>query len=63
MATENTIREAGTQAALPAVRAIGLADLKDALAQGWDDFGASRLHVLARLATGSDALPLFFPLC
>lgn len=76
MATERPIGHAESHAALPVVRAIGLADVWDALARGWDDFGATRLHVvflcliypvvglvLGRLATGYDALPLFFPLC
>jgi uncharacterized membrane protein len=60
---------------LPAVARITLADLKDALAKGLDDFGAYRTDVifigviypviglvLARLAFGYDMLPLLFPL-
>lgn len=59
----------------PAIRQIGSADLRDALAKGWDDFGASRDDVVflclfypvfgvvfARLASGYDMLPLLFPL-
>ncbi len=59
----------------PSVRRIGFADLKDALAKGFDDFGAYRSDVvfmgaiyaaaglvLARLAFGLDLLPLVFPL-
>jgi len=58
-----------------AVRRIDLADIKDALARGFDDFGAHRTDViflgviyplvglvLARLAFGYDMLPLLFPL-
>jgi uncharacterized membrane protein len=58
-----------------AVRAIGVADIKDALARGFDDFGAHRTDViflgviypvvgllLARMAFGYDMLPLLFPL-
>jgi len=60
---------------LPAVRRIGVADLKDALARGLGDFAAYRTDVvflcivyplagvvLARLAFGYDMLPLVFPL-
>src|SRR5262249_54023826 len=59
---------------LPAVRRIGIADLRDALARGLDDFAAYRSDViflclfypvvgivLARLAFGYDMLPLLFP--
>jgi uncharacterized membrane protein len=59
----------------PAVRRIGLADVKDALKQGFDDFGAYRSDViflcvfyplmgliLARFAFGADLLPFLFPL-
>lgn len=61
--------------ALPAVRRIGLADLKDALAKGISDFGAYRTDViflcviypivglvLARAAIRYEMLPLLFPL-
>jgi uncharacterized membrane protein len=61
--------------AAPAVRRIGLADIKDALAQGLNDFAAFRDDVvlicivypvagliLARLAFGYELLPLVFPL-
>ena len=76
-----TIGEAGRRAReaadprLPAIRRIGLADLREALARGLDDFAASRSDVvflcliypiaglvLARLAFGYDMLPLLFPL-
>ncbi len=59
----------------PAVRRIAAGDLRDALAQGLEDFGAYRTDViflcfiyplvglvLARLAFGYDMLPLLFPL-
>src|SRR5271155_2216618 len=59
----------------PAVRKITVSDLRDALRQGFDDFGAYRTDViflgvvyavvglvLARLAFGMDLLPLVFPL-
>jgi uncharacterized membrane protein len=62
-------------APLPAVRRIGLADLKDVLARGLADFAAYRSDVLficiiyplaglvlASLAFGYDMLPLIFPL-
>jgi uncharacterized membrane protein len=57
------------------IHRIGLDDIRDALAKGWDDFGASRADVaflclfypvmglvFARLASGHDMLPLVFPL-
>ena len=59
----------------PAVRRIGLADLRDALARGFGDFKAYRSDVviigiiyvvigivLGRAALGADLLPLLFPL-
>jgi uncharacterized membrane protein len=59
----------------PTVRKIDVADLKEVLAKGYDDFGAYRSDViflcviyavvglvLARLAFGMDMLPLVFPL-
>jgi uncharacterized membrane protein len=59
----------------PTVRKITVSDLRDALRQGVDDFGAYRTDViflgvvyaavglvLARLAFGMDLLPLVFPL-
>jgi uncharacterized membrane protein len=59
----------------PEVRRIGVADLKDALVAGFEDFGAYRTDViflcvfyplvglvLAKLAFGSGMLPLVFPL-
>jgi uncharacterized membrane protein len=63
------------QPALPEIRKIGFADLKDALAKGWDDFKHKPSYVfflagiypiiglfLARLSFGHDVLPLLFPL-
>jgi uncharacterized membrane protein len=59
----------------PVVRRIGVADLRDALARGYDDFMAMPTQlvflgviypliglVAARAASGGDLLPLFFPL-
>jgi uncharacterized membrane protein len=59
----------------PAVRRIGIQDLREVLARGLDDFMANRTDilflcliypllgiVLARLASGYDFLPLVFPL-
>jgi uncharacterized membrane protein len=61
--------------ALPAVRRIAAADLKDVLARGFRDFGEYRTDVLflciiypvvglvlSRLAFGHEMLPLLFPL-
>lgn len=60
---------------LPAVRRIGIQDLRAALEKGLDDFWAMPSHLvffaliypalgllLARLAVGYDVLPLIFPL-
>jgi uncharacterized membrane protein len=77
----DTIGQAGRRARettdprVPAIRQIGLADLREVLAKGVDDFAASRSDViflclvypiaglvLARLAFGYDMLPLLFPL-
>jgi uncharacterized membrane protein len=67
--------ETGASPALPVVRKIGPADLKDALARGLDDFWAVPTHivflglvypvvglVLGRLAFGYGMLPLLFPM-
>ena len=70
-------RPAATRSApLPAVRRIGLADLREVLARGLSDFAAYRGDViflcviypvaglvLAWLAFGYDLLPLLFPVC
>jgi len=66
---------AGEGPARLAVRSLSLADLKDALDKGIDDFSAMPSHavflcliypiaglVLGRLAIGYDVLPLLFPL-
>jgi uncharacterized membrane protein len=70
-----SVRGPAKVTALPAVRRIELADLKDVLAKGSQDFGAYRTDViflciiyplagliLASLAFGYDMLPLLFPL-
>jgi uncharacterized membrane protein len=70
-----SLSEENTSGPLPAVRRIGIADLRDALAKGLEDFGAFRTDVvficlvypvvgliLGRLAFGYDMLPLLFPL-
>lgn len=75
MAFSNILIGAGTGLAQPVVRKIGLADLRDALAEGVDDFYAMPTHAiflciiypivgfaLARLAFGYSILPLLYPL-
>ena len=75
MAFSNILIGAGTGPAQPVVRKIGLADLRDALAKGADDFYAMPTHAiflciiypivgfaLARLAFGYSILPLLYPL-
>jgi uncharacterized membrane protein len=67
--------QAARDAASPAIRRIGLGDLRAALASGFADFAANRTDVLvlcllypliglalARLAFGYGLLPLLFPL-
>ncbi len=62
-------------AGLPEIRRISTADLMKVLAKGFEDFGENRTDVIflclfypilglffARLASGSDMLPLLFPL-
>ena len=74
-AIESVGRARGLNAPAPAVRHIGVADIRDALARGFEDFVAFRTDVvflcvvyplaglvLARLAFGYDMLPLLFPL-
>src|SRR6266852_7883445 len=66
---------AGESPAYPIVRKIRIADLKDALAKGIDDFWAMPTHViflaiiyplvglfLARMTFGLGVMPLLFPL-
>jgi uncharacterized membrane protein len=75
MALSHILFGAGTRPAQPVVRKIGLADLRDALAKGADDFYAMPTHAiflciiypivglaLARLAFGYSILPLLYPL-
>ncbi len=67
--------KAGSDAALPAIRRISVADLRDVLAKGLDDFRTFRTDVificviypvvgviLAAFAFRNDMLPLLFPL-
>ena len=75
MAMSHVIAGAGESPARLAVRTLTLADLRDALKEGLDDFSAMPSHavflcliypiaglVLGRLAIGYDVLPLLFPL-
>jgi uncharacterized membrane protein len=75
MAYSHVLLGAGTNPAQLTIRRIGLADLKDALAKGVNDFYAMPTHamflcvvypiiglVLARLAFGYSILPLIYPL-
>ena len=76
MAQQDVYTASGAAPTLPAVRTIGPADLKDALARGLDDFWEMpTTHLvflsliypiaglfLARLAFGYDVLPLLFPI-
>jgi uncharacterized membrane protein len=69
------VRSAPDIAIPPVIRTIGLADLRDALRLGWEDFKAVPSHaimlcaiypvlglVLARAVLGYSVLPLLFPL-
>ncbi len=75
MAQIHVISGAGESLELPAVRRIGLNDLADALAKGWDDFSEMPSHAIflcliyplvglfiIGLAFGYSVLPLLFPL-
>src|SRR5437764_7841953 len=75
MAHSHVSRGESLNQARPQIRTIGVADLKEALAQGLDDFLAMPSHavflcliypvvgfVLARLVLGANVLPLLFPL-
>ena len=75
MATVDIILPTQPTRALPAVRQIGLADLKDALARGLDDFWAMPTHVvflclmypvigvlLGNATFNSNAIALLYPL-
>jgi uncharacterized membrane protein len=75
MATFHVIAGASERPAHPVIRKIGVADLKEALRQGWSDFATIPTHVifvcliypiiglvLGRLAIGYAVLPILFPL-
>lgn len=73
--SQASITDRATDPAAPAIRHIGIADLRDALWRGTDDFLAAPTQLLflgliyvvvgliaARVAFGGDLLPLAFPL-
>ena len=75
MANTDVILPTGAARELPAVRAIGVRDLRDALAMGLEDFWAMPTHViflsliypvvglvLFRAMFGYDLIPLLYPL-
>jgi uncharacterized membrane protein len=75
MATFHVITGASETPAHPAIRKIGVGDLKQALIKGWDDFAAYPTQaifiiliypivgfILGRMALGGATLPLLFPL-
>jgi uncharacterized membrane protein len=75
MAYSNILVGAGTHPAQPVIRKISVADLRDALAKGIEDFYAMPTHAmflciiypivgfaLARLTFGYSILPLLYPL-
>ena len=75
MAFSNILVGAGTRPAQPAIRKISVADLRDALVKGMDDFYAMPTHamflciiypivgfVLARVIFGYSVVPLLYPL-
>ena len=75
MAKQSTIADYGADTSQPTIRQIGVADLFDALAKGFDDFKAMPTHLIfliliypiimllsGRVAAGYDVLPLVFPL-
>jgi uncharacterized membrane protein len=75
MAQAHLLVGSSARGADPAIRRIGPADLKDALAKGWADFAAMPSHalflciiypvigmVLAGLTLGFSVLPLLYPL-
>jgi uncharacterized membrane protein len=75
MASLHILTGADSDAALPAVRKIGLADIKDALAKGFEDFAAFPSHALfliiiypiigvslAAVTMSYDIFPMLFPL-
>jgi len=75
MTNFHVIAGAGTRPVFPAIRKIGLGDLRSALAEGIDDFKTMPSHIvfigliypivgiiITRMAMGADTLPLLFPL-
>ena len=75
MATTSLISETVQDPAQPVVRRITVADLKDALMKGWNDFAAMPSHAIllcvvypvvgifiARIMFGYSILPLLFPM-
>ena len=75
MAGSNILLGAGKSVALPAIRKISVADLREVLAKGMDDFYAMPTHaifvcivypiigfILARFIFGYSVLPLLYPL-
>lgn len=75
MATFHVIAGASDTPATPAIRKIDIADLRQALARGWQDFAAYPSQaiflvliypivgfILLQLALGNATLPLIFPL-
>ena len=75
MTTFHVMAGANDAVARPAVRRIGLSDIRDALARGFDDFRAKPSHyvflsliypisgvVLITWSSGANLLPLIFPL-
>jgi uncharacterized membrane protein len=75
MAISQTLPMRGARDFTPVIRKIGLADLRDALRKGYEDFEAMPTHaaflvviypiiglVLARATMSADLLPLLYPL-
>jgi uncharacterized membrane protein len=75
VATQNLVAGVSATSRRPAIRRIHLNDLVDALREGYADFRANPTHliflglvypvmglVFGRMASGSDSLPLLYPL-
>src|SRR5690606_18551037 len=75
MASFHVMAGPGEMVAHPAIRRIGLTDIRDALMRGFDDFRAKPSHyvflsliypicgvVLVTWSSGANMLPLIFPL-
>jgi len=75
MASFHVMAGPGEMVAHPAIRRIGLADIRDALMRGFDDFRAKPSHyvflsliypicgvILVTWSSGANMLPLIFPL-